>query len=71
MDATASIFTRYKNDVLTVPKRAVRFDEKGKKYVTVLSKDQAEKRFIATGISDENYYEVASGLRQGDKVIIN
>lgn len=71
MDVTTSIYTEYKDSVLVVPKKAVRFDENGRKYVSMPINGQIKKRFITVGIADENYYEVISGLSQGDKVIIN
>lgn len=71
MDATISIYTEYKKDVLVVPKRAVQFDESGKKYVSVLVNGRIERRHITTGISDEKYYEVLSGLSLNEKVVLN
>ncbi len=71
MDATISIYTEYKKDVLVVSKRAVRFDESGRKYVTILLRGKPERKYITTGISDEQYYEVLSGLSLGEKVILN
>lgn len=71
MDATISIYTEYKKDVMAVPKRAVQFDDSGKKYVSLLVNGKIEKRFVTTGISDERYYEVLSGLSRGMKVVLN
>lgn len=71
MDATASLLTEFKKDVLTVPKRSVQFDDSGKKYVNLLINGNPVKRYLITGINDEKYYEVLSGLAPGDKVIIN
>lgn len=71
MDATASLYTEYKKDVLTVPKKSVQFDESGQKYVNVLINGNVMKKNITTGISDEKNYEVLSGLIPGDKVITN
>ena len=71
MDATASVYTQYKKDVLVVPKKSVQFDESGKKFVNLLINGNPTKRFVTTGISDEKNYEVTSGLMPGDKVILN
>jgi RND family efflux transporter MFP subunit len=71
MDATASLYTQCKKDVLVVPKKSVQFDESGKKFVTLLINGNPTKRFVTTGISDEKNYEVTSGLMPGDKVILN
>jgi macrolide-specific efflux system membrane fusion protein len=69
MSATVNIYTQYKKDVLAVPKRAVRFDESGRKYVSVSVNGTIQKRFITTGISDEKNYEVLAGLSTGDRII--
>ncbi|MDE3057804.1 MAG: efflux RND transporter periplasmic adaptor subunit [Bacteroidota bacterium] len=71
MDVTANIFTEYKKGVVAVPKRAVQFDESGRKYVHLLINGKPEKKYITTGISDEKYYEVVSGLSDSEKVIVN
>ncbi|MGD8778354.1 MAG: efflux RND transporter periplasmic adaptor subunit [Ignavibacteria bacterium] len=69
MTANAQIFMDLKEDILTIPKRAVK-SENGKMFVNVLNNESVEKRFIKTGISDKKYYEVLSGLAEKDKVIL-
>ena len=71
MDANVSIFTEYRKNALAVPKKCVRFDGEGRKTVSLLVAGKPETRPIATGISDEQYYEVVSGLSAGDAVLSN
>jgi len=71
MDANANIYTQYKKDVLTIPKKAVQFDESGSKFIELLVNGKKEKRIISVGISDDKFYEVLSGVTPGDKIILN
>lgn len=71
MDATASIYTEYRKDVPAVPKRAVMFDDSGRKYVRIMSGGKVKRKYISTGISDNADYQVISGLTLGEKVILN
>jgi len=69
MTATVQILTQFKKDVLALPKIAVQA-ERGRMFVDIPDNGKTEKRFITTGISDEKYYEVLSGLTEKDKVIV-
>ncbi len=71
MDANVNVFTEFKRDVLVVPKKAVQFDDTGRKYVTVLAGNAPERRYITTGISDDRYYEVLSGVASGESIVLN
>jgi RND family efflux transporter MFP subunit len=58
-----------KADVIVVPNGAIRFEE-GKNVVYVRSKDKAERRAVTTGIRDDRFTEIISGVSEGERVII-
>lgn len=67
--AEARIITFRKASVLKVPKEAI-FVEKGNIIkVFVVEGRKAYLRTITTGISGEDYFEVVSGLKEGDMVV--
>lgn len=67
MSADISVETSRKNNVLLVPRRAVR-EEDGKKFVDILTSESTpQKREVKTGIEDtEGRVEILSGLSEGD-----
>ncbi|MCB8953830.1 MAG: efflux RND transporter periplasmic adaptor subunit [Ardenticatenales bacterium] len=72
MSANASIVVNEVDNVLTVPNWAIRLDrETGDAYVIV---QRAENNFdevkIITGLRNEQYSEVVSGLSAGDVVVV-
>lgn len=68
MTANANIVVAEKQGVLLVPNRAIRLRE-GKKQVQVWRDGVAEWVFITTGLSNDQYTEVLSGLAEGDFVV--
>jgi len=71
MSANIAISTAEKNDVISVPQRAIKLEGE-KKYVDVLQNlDNTTKRvYIETGLEgDEGMVEVKSGLKGGEKVV--
>ncbi len=69
MTANVDIESGRKNDVLVIPLRAVKYDNK-KPYVEVLSGEQVVRKDIETGLKgDDGLVELISGLSLGDKVI--
>lgn len=69
MTATVRIYNDKKNDVFVVPKNGVKKEE-GKTFVYVLKNGMPAKKYIETGISDKKYFEVLSGLKENEQVII-
>ena len=60
-----------KPDALRAPKEAV-FDENGQRCVYVLNGDGSlEKRAVKTGESDDKTVEIASGLTEGEKILLS
>lgn len=58
-----------KTGVLLVDRDAI-YKSEGKEYVDILTDGSKESRLIETGIKDDNYAEVLSGLNEGDIIIL-
>lgn len=59
-----------KANILVVPDNTV-FDFNDSKYVFIVEKDIAVLKKIETGLEGEDYIEIQSGLKEGDKVIVS
>ena len=70
MSATADIVITKRNDVLLVPSRAIKEDGQGNPVVKVMIDDQIQEKAVVTGISDDIQTEIVSGLKEGDRVVI-
>ena len=72
MFATVKLVTEMKNNVTIVPRNAVILAT-GESYVYVLKEDasgtKVEKRLVTLGMEGENAFEVAGGLKEGEKVV--
>ncbi len=69
MTVNATIALSRREQVLTVPTRAIR-REGGKKVVQVLDAGKPASRSIRTGAKDGSYTEILEGLTEGDAVVI-
>ena len=69
MTASVTIFLEKRADVLAVPTKAVR-RERGRTVVYVLKDNRAEPREIKAGWRDGQWIEVASGLQEGETVLL-
>ncbi len=70
MTTTVTIFLESRENVLTVPNKAVK-RELGRKFVYIMQDNQPVRKWIKTGWKDGSYTEVRDGLIEGEKVIIN
>ena len=68
MTATADIATQVAVDVLTVPSTAVK-SANGEKYVVVMAGGGTTNQPVTTGVSDDAYVEIKSGLTDGAIVV--
>lgn len=70
MTANIDILAEKKENVLSVPQRAIT-TRNGDKFVTILKNDDAtEEVKVTTGIKGTNgYIEIMEGLKEGDKII--
>jgi RND family efflux transporter MFP subunit len=69
MSATAEVIIERRDDVLSIPNRAIRGTTENP-MVVVLIDGQQEEREITLGLTDGINSEVLSGLEEGEKVII-
>ncbi|MEG2929428.1 MAG: HlyD family efflux transporter periplasmic adaptor subunit [Oscillospiraceae bacterium] len=70
MGANATLIVKQKLDILTLPNKAILFDE-GKSYVFVADElGVLERREITTGFSNGRLTEIISGLNQGDVAVV-
>lgn len=69
MTANVTISIATKSNVLAVPNKAIKREE-GAKVVYVIANGKPVCRRIRTGWKDSDYTEVASGLREGDRVVV-
>jgi HlyD family secretion protein len=69
MTTHARIIITEKKDVIVVPNNAVRFEE-GKNVVYVKNGRDQEIREVTTGIRDDRFTEIRSGLKAEEKVIV-
>ncbi|MBQ8527326.1 MAG: efflux RND transporter periplasmic adaptor subunit [Lachnospiraceae bacterium] len=70
MEAKVSVQTAEENDILVIPSASVNYSSDGI-FCYVLADGIIEKREIETGISDDEYIQILSGLSEGDKVVTN
>jgi multidrug efflux pump subunit AcrA (membrane-fusion protein) len=63
------ILVRKRNGVLAVPRAAV-LEDKGQYYVYVIDGGKTRRQAITLGIASASQYEVTSGLKAGDRVVI-
>jgi len=66
-EINAVITLEKKDNVILVEKDAV-YEMSGKKYVVVVNGNNDDDREITTGLKDDNYFEVTSGLKEGEIV---
>ncbi len=69
MTANVDILTEEKQEVLYVPIRAVKEDNKGNKYVEVLSLGEPQRVDVKTGLRGDQGVEIISGLSENQEVI--
>lgn len=68
--AKCKITTSSDSGVLLVPYEAVLAEEDGSEYVYTLQTGKAVKRAIQTGREFENGFEVLSGLKSGEQIVV-
>lgn len=69
MTAAVRIALETRENVLAVPRRAVR-REGGRQFVLSPRGDAIERRWVKTGSRDESSWEIVEGLREGDEVLV-
>lgn len=69
MFAKGDIVTLQKDSVLVIPKEIVNA-RRGYRVVFTIEQNRATEKNIVTGVSDDRFIEVESGLSQGDKIVV-
>ena len=70
MFAKGEIITLQKDSVIVIPKDIVNSRRGGNRIVYTIEQNRAMEKIITTGISDDRFIEVESGLNQGDKIVV-
>ena len=70
MEAKVSVQTAEEKDILLIPSASVNYSSDGI-FCYVLADGVIKKCDIETGISDDEFIQVLSGLKEGDKVVTN
>jgi len=70
MTAKVEVIIDKLTDVLSVPIQSV-VTQEGKKVCYVMANNGPEKRTVETGLFNDNFVEIKSGLAQGEKVLLN
>jgi len=69
MTTTVNIDLQRRDNTLALPVRAVHRED-GRQFVQYRSGNKIERRWVTTGVRDDNYMEIVDGLREGDEVLI-
>ena len=69
MTVSVNVITDVAADVLAVPSTAVKSSTDGTKYVQILQNGQPVNVTVETGMSNDSYTEITSGLTEGQEVI--
>jgi len=69
MTTTVTVDLDRHTHVLALPVRAVR-REAGRTFVLCRDNGKTEQRWVGTGLRDDSYFEILTGLREGDEVLI-
>lgn len=71
MSATCTVILKEEKEVVAVPIDSISQNSAGEQYVTKVKEDgTTEEIIVETGIADENYVQITSGLALDDKIQI-
>ena len=71
MSASCTVVLKEESQVVAVPIEAVSENSEGKEYVTKINSDgTTEEAIVETGIADDSYVQILSGIEEGEKVQI-
>jgi membrane fusion protein, macrolide-specific efflux system len=71
MTSSVNIITDVAADVLAVPSTAIKTAGDGTKYVQILQNGQPTSVTVETGLSNDSYTEITTGLTQGQEIIVS
>lgn len=70
MMAELELITDKKDKVITVPNDVFIVNQKGEKIVYVVKDNMVHQKIVTTGISNDKFTVVISGLKEGDKIVV-
>jgi multidrug efflux pump subunit AcrA (membrane-fusion protein) len=70
MMAELELVTDKKEKVIVVPNDVFIVNQKDEKIVYVIMDSTAHQKIVTTGISNEKFTEVTSGLNAGEKIVV-
>lgn len=70
-EGDASVQIDQNENVLVIKSEAIKKDDENKQYLYVLKNGIANKTYVETGLSDDYYVSVLSGIKENDLVILN
>ena len=71
MSTSCTVILKEEKEVISVPIDSISENSDGKQYVTKINEDETtEEVIVETGIADENYVQILSGLALNDKIQI-
>ncbi|MBK7381176.1 MAG: efflux RND transporter periplasmic adaptor subunit [Ignavibacteriales bacterium] len=70
MMAELELITESKDKAITVPNDVFIVNQKDEKIVYIVNDTTAHQRVVTTGISNEKFTEIISGLNSGDKIVV-
>ena len=71
MSTSCTVILKEEKEVISVPIDSISENSDGKQYVTKVNEDgTTEEVIVETGIADENYVQILSGLALNDKIQI-
>lgn len=68
-ETKVSIITAARENILVVPREAVRTNANGDNQVMVIDNDRIVIRIVTTGLNDSKKIEIIDGLQQGEQII--
>lgn len=70
MSAQVSIIIGQAKDVIQVPAEVIKTKRNGEKYVTVIKNGKREERIVETGLTNNIYTEIKSGLTENEEILL-
>ena len=71
MSTSCTVILKEEKEVISVPIDSISENSDGKQYVSKINEDgETEEVIVETGIADENYVQILSGLSLNDKIQI-
>ena len=71
MSASCTVIIKEEKEVISVPIDSISENSDGEQYVTKINENgDTEEVIVETGIADENYVQILSGLSLNDKIQI-